>query len=94
MKIQDNDKPNVTAAQNDQNTVWVNVSKQSLNLKDKIDIEGKELLNDKTIDVAQEIMKNQFTNPQINGFQSVLNKQRVSHFKKSRKRHGTNSASW
>ena len=39
LKIQDNDKPNVTAAQNDQNTVWVNVSKQSLNLKDKIDIE-------------------------------------------------------
>ena len=85
LKIQDNDKPNVTTAQNDQNTVWVNVSKQSLNLKDKIDIEGKELLNDKAIDVAQEIMKNQFTNPQINGFQSVLNKQRVSHFKKVEK---------
>ena len=29
-------------------------------------------------------MKRQFTNPKINGFQSVLNKQHVSHLKKKK----------
>ena len=43
------------------------VSKNSLNLKDKLDIEAKELLNDKTIDLAQESMKSQFTEPKIDG---------------------------
>ena len=68
------------STQNDQTTKWISVSKYSLNSKDKHDIENKELLNDKIIDAAQETMKNQFTNPKINGFQSVLNKQRAHRF--------------
>ena len=82
LKVPKNDS---TESQNDQTKIWVNVSKQTLNFKDKQNIDTKELLNDKTIDVAQAIMKNQFINPKINGFQSVLNKQRVTGFNKVEK---------
>ena len=54
-------------------------------MKDKLDIERKELLNNKTIDVSQEVMKIQFINPNINGVQSVLIKQRVPHCKRVEK---------
>ena len=40
------------------------------------------MLNDTIIDAAQFLMKKQFTDPKIEGFQSVLNKQRVTSFKK------------
>ena len=73
------------STQNDQTTKRISVSKYSLNSKDKHDIENKELLNDKIIDAAQEIMKNQFTTLKINGFQSVLNKQRADRFDKVEK---------
>ena len=57
---------------------WVKVNKHTLTQKDKTDIKTKQLLNDKVIDTAQEIMKSQFIDPKIYGFQSVLNKQRES----------------
>ena len=66
------------ASQNEQKTVWVKVNKHTLTQKDKTDIETKQLLNDEVIDTAQEIMKSQFIDPKIYGFQSVLNKQRES----------------
>ena len=53
----------------------------TLRLQDKIHIEGKELFNDRIIDAAQKIMKTQFKDPLINGFQSTLFKENVKHFK-------------
>ena len=85
VKSQEKKVPNLLASQNDNNRDWITISKLSLKLKDKDDLEKSELLNDKTIDVAHEIMKTQFANPKINGFQSVLNKQRNSNFNRVEK---------
>ena len=60
------------------------------------------MLNDRIIDAAQIIMKNQFKHsPQINGFQSTIFKQNTKHFKKTNKdmfqishRGSANSGHW
>ena len=70
------------ASNNEKNNIWLITNKYTLTLTDKADIEGKELLNDKVIDAAQAIMKDQFTDPKINGLQPTLYKQNVKHFKK------------
>ena len=69
-------------AQKEINNVWLKVRKHTLHDNDKADIENRKMLNDTIIDAAQFLMKKQFTNPKIKGFQSVLNKQRVTSFKK------------
>ena len=53
----------------------------TLKLQDKIHIEGKELFNDRITDAAQKIIKTQFKDPLINGFQSTLLKENVTYFK-------------
>ena len=70
------------ASNNEKNNIWLITNKYTLTLTDKADIEGKELLNDKVIDAAQAIMKDQFTDPKINGLQPTLYKQNVKHVKK------------
>ena len=67
--------------QNDPENIWLKTSTITLKLQDKIHIEGKELFNDRIIDAAQKIMKTQFNDPLINGFQSTLFKENVKHFK-------------
>ena len=69
-------------AQKEINNVWLKVGKHTLHDNNKADIENRKMLDDKIIDAAQFVMKKQFTDPKIEGFQSVLNKQRVTSFKK------------
>ena len=69
-------------AQKEINNVWLKVGKHTLHDNDKADIENRKMLNDTIIDAAQFLMKKQFTDPKTEGFQSVLNKQRVTSFKK------------
>lgn len=70
----------------------IQVAKHTLNRKDMSHIEGGKLLTDKIIDAVQIVMKNQFRDPKTDGFQSVLNKQRVLNFKKAESNLILNSA--
>lgn len=65
--------------QNDPENMQLETSTVTLKLQDKIHIEGKELLNDRIIGAAHKIMKTQFTDPLINGFQTTLFKGNVTH---------------
>ena len=67
----------------DANTIWIQVAKHKLYFKDELDIENIKMLNDRIIDTSQIIVKDQFTDHKIERFQSVLNKQRISNFKKT-----------
>ena len=50
-------------------------------MDDKTDIQNDRLLNDRVVDAAQQIIKEQF--PDINGFQPTVFKQNLKHFKMS-----------
>ena len=81
---------------------WLKIFNLSLKQKDKNIIINKDMLNDRIIDAAQIIMKNQFKHsPQINGFQPTIFKQNTKHFKKTNKdmlqilhRGSANSGHW
>ena len=96
-------KPKETQNKNtDPDKLWLKIFNLSLKQKDKNIIINKDMLNDRIIDAAQIIMKNQFKHsPQINGFQPTIFKQNTKHFKKTNKdmlqilhRDSANSGHW